>query len=442
MPSDYTDDLRLAHVLADDADSTSQSPVQGARPARDDQAGPHPGHRRGPVGRGGHPSGAVARPAARRRARRGDRLHRAQPAALGGGPDRRHQELRARRTRLGEPDLADGRRRGRRRRRLRPGAEPALVGDEGRRRLDRQVAAARHRVPGLRRLPRRGRVAVLLLPARAGTSAAGSTTSCRSPGAAGAPGRTATSGPTCSWPRAPSTSPPSRSCDLYDMAALDIIVREAGGCLHLPGRRAGARSGGSALATNGKLHDQALAFLGSLPDHGDPHPGGTVHDLSARRGEPAPDRESLRPCSRGLAGRTTFEESDLDAHAKGQTMKINDVIQRQGEPARSSRSPRTPRVRDLLALLAEHNIGAVIVSGDGNAVDGIVSERDVVRKLNGNDAVLEAPVDADHDRRRPDLRARPRRRRADGRDDRAPHPPRPRRRRRRPGRRWSASATS
>ena len=47
-------------------------------------------------------------------------------------------------------------------------------------------------------------------------------------------------------------------------------------------------------------------------------------------------------------------------------------------------------MRDLLALLAEHNIGAVIVSGDGTSVDGIVSERDVVRKLNGNDAILDA----------------------------------------------------
>ena len=45
-------------------------------------------------------------------------------------------------------------------------------------------------------------------------------------------------------------------------------------------------------------------------------------------------------------------------------------------------------VRDLLALLAEHNIGAAVVSGDGSAVDGIVSERDVVRRLNGNDAGL------------------------------------------------------
>ncbi len=72
-------------------------------------------------------------------------------------------------------------------------------------------------------------------------------------------------------------------------------------------------------------------------------------------------------------------------------MKIHDVIR-----AKSSREIVTitpdASVRDLLALLAEHNIGAVIVSGDGSAVDGIVSERDVVRKLHGNDAVLDAPV--------------------------------------------------
>ena len=64
-------------------------------------------------------------------------------------------------------------------------------------------------------------------------------------------------------------------------------------------------------------------------------------------------------------------------------------------------------MRDLLALLAEHNIGAVIVSGDGTRVDGIVSERDVVRKLNGDDSVLDAPVQRHHDRGRADLRAGP-----------------------------------
>jgi CBS domain-containing protein len=49
-------------------------------------------------------------------------------------------------------------------------------------------------------------------------------------------------------------------------------------------------------------------------------------------------------------------------------------------------------VRELLALLAEHNIGAAVVSNDGASVDGIVSERDIVRKLNGDDAALGATV--------------------------------------------------
>jgi CBS domain-containing protein len=49
-------------------------------------------------------------------------------------------------------------------------------------------------------------------------------------------------------------------------------------------------------------------------------------------------------------------------------------------------------VRELLALLAEHNIGAAVVSVDGSTVDGIVSERDIVRKLRGNDAALGSTV--------------------------------------------------
>lgn len=38
-------------------------------------------------------------------------------------------------------------------------------------------------------------------------------------------------------------------------------------------------------------------------------------------------------------------------------------------------------VAKLLALLSEHHIGAVVVSGDGRGVDGIVSERDIVRAM-------------------------------------------------------------
>jgi CBS domain-containing protein len=49
-------------------------------------------------------------------------------------------------------------------------------------------------------------------------------------------------------------------------------------------------------------------------------------------------------------------------------------------------------VRDLLGLLAEHNIGALVVSDDGATVDGIVSERDVVRRLHADESVLDSPV--------------------------------------------------
>jgi CBS domain-containing protein len=38
-------------------------------------------------------------------------------------------------------------------------------------------------------------------------------------------------------------------------------------------------------------------------------------------------------------------------------------------------------VRDLVAALAEHNVGALVVSVDGATVKGIVSERDVVRAM-------------------------------------------------------------
>jgi histidinol-phosphatase len=74
---------------------------------------------------------------------------------------------------------------------------------------------------------------------------------------------------------------------LYDMAALDIIVREAGGSFtSLDGTE--GPFGGNALATNGHLHEAALSFLGSLPDDdhdpdSPPRGPGSVHDLLSRR---------------------------------------------------------------------------------------------------------------------------------------------------------------
>ena len=50
-------------------------------------------------------------------------------------------------------------------------------------------------------------------------------------------------------------------------------------------------------------------------------------------------------------------------------------------------------VVDLLDLLSEHRIGAVVVSDDGETVHGIVSERDIVRHLHTDGAsLLDAPV--------------------------------------------------
>jgi CBS domain-containing protein len=51
-------------------------------------------------------------------------------------------------------------------------------------------------------------------------------------------------------------------------------------------------------------------------------------------------------------------------------------------------------VRELIALLAEHNIGALIVSNDGSSLDGIVSERDVVRHLHSDGTVINNQVSA------------------------------------------------
>lgn len=44
------------------------------------------------------------------------------------------------------------------------------------------------------------------------------------------------------------------------------------------------------------------------------------------------------------------------------------------------------------SLLAEHNVGAVVVSSDGRTVEGILSERDIVRRFSRDDGVATASV--------------------------------------------------
>ncbi|MBO3737940.1 CBS domain-containing protein [Actinoplanes flavus] len=74
-------------------------------------------------------------------------------------------------------------------------------------------------------------------------------------------------------------------------------------------------------------------------------------------------------------------------------MRISDILRVKGGQVVTVNPDAT--TERLLAVLAEHRIGAAVVSRDGVVVDGIVSERDVVRALAARGAaVLTEPVSA------------------------------------------------
>ena len=76
-------------------------------------------------------------------------------------------------------------------------------------------------------------------------------------------------------------------------------------------------------------------------------------------------------------------------------MRISDVLRVKGDNVVTV--PPETDVSRLLQVLAEHRIGAVVVSADGTSVAGIVSERDIVRALAARGAaVLAEPVTAIH----------------------------------------------
>lgn len=71
-------------------------------------------------------------------------------------------------------------------------------------------------------------------------------------------------------------------------------------------------------------------------------------------------------------------------------MRIRNIVQAKGSAVFVIGPDAT--VTDLLAVLSERNLGAVVVSTDGRTIDGIVSERDVVRRLVAGPGVLDLPV--------------------------------------------------
>ncbi|MFZ5871579.1 MAG: CBS domain-containing protein [Actinomycetota bacterium] len=74
-------------------------------------------------------------------------------------------------------------------------------------------------------------------------------------------------------------------------------------------------------------------------------------------------------------------------------MKISGVLRHKGDTVVTI-AP-TESVRTLLERLREHGVGALVVSTDGRHVEGIVSERDVVRRLctDGEQLLNEAVAD-------------------------------------------------
>jgi CBS domain-containing protein len=72
-------------------------------------------------------------------------------------------------------------------------------------------------------------------------------------------------------------------------------------------------------------------------------------------------------------------------------MRIADLLRMKGS-AVTTVTPETT-VTTLLAGLAEHNVGAMVVVTPDGAIAGIVSERDVVRRLNEHGpGLLDGPV--------------------------------------------------
>ena len=71
-------------------------------------------------------------------------------------------------------------------------------------------------------------------------------------------------------------------------------------------------------------------------------------------------------------------------------MRIHEILHSKGFDVITI--PPEALVTDMLRLLKDNNLGAVVVSDDGRRIKGIVTERDVVRKLVDGPDFLDAPV--------------------------------------------------
>ena len=73
-------------------------------------------------------------------------------------------------------------------------------------------------------------------------------------------------------------------------------------------------------------------------------------------------------------------------------MRVSDVLSSKGSSTIYTIRPEAT-MSELLDALAEHNVGALVVSNDGTTMLGIVSERDVVRKIRDFDDLKSVSVE-------------------------------------------------
>lgn len=73
-------------------------------------------------------------------------------------------------------------------------------------------------------------------------------------------------------------------------------------------------------------------------------------------------------------------------------MKVSDIVRIKGSEVATLDPSDT--VAEAVRKLAELSFGALVVSADGSSLDGILSERDIVRSLDHDPDTLAAPVSA------------------------------------------------
>ena len=71
-------------------------------------------------------------------------------------------------------------------------------------------------------------------------------------------------------------------------------------------------------------------------------------------------------------------------------MQLSTIIAGKGDFVATVQPDAT--VADLIALLSEHGVGALVVSADGRTIAGIVSERDIVRAMAHGAPAFDQPV--------------------------------------------------